>query len=167
MILKQRKFLLAGFQEVLQKVWCFNSWHCMFCDALFVVSAQLINGFYLPLKSDELKDFFSKYGNVEEHQIIREHATNRSRGFGFVVFESEKVVDNLLANGNKIDMEGTQVSYWQWSLMVLGVDKYVNILYEGTLKGFTLKCSPNCKNACISFHDNFTLLLHSIFHVST
>lgn len=139
----------------------------MFCDALFVVAAQLIDGFYLPLKSDELKDFFSKYGSVEEHQIIREHATNRSRGFGFVVFESEKVVDNLLANGNKIDMEGTQVSYWQWSLMVLSVDKYVNILYEGTLKGFTLKCSPNCKNTCISIHDNFTLLLHSIFHVST
>lgn len=76
---------------------------------------------------------------MEEHQIIREHATNRSRGFGFVVFESEKVVDNLLANGNKIDMEGTQVSYWQWSLMVLGVDKYVNILYGTNIERFYFK----------------------------
>lgn len=45
-----------------------------------------------------------------EHEIIRDHATKRSRGFGFIVFDSEKAVDNILANGNMIDMAGTQVS---------------------------------------------------------
>jgi len=60
--------------------------------------------------SDELKNFFSKHGNVVEHEIIRDHTTKRSRGFGFVVFDSDKAVDNLLADGNMIDMDGTQVS---------------------------------------------------------
>lgn len=45
-----------------------------------------------------------------EHEIIRDHTTKRSRGFGFVVFDNDKVVDNLLADGNMIDMDGTQVS---------------------------------------------------------
>ncbi|KAK9107354.1 hypothetical protein Syun_023365 [Stephania yunnanensis] len=59
--------------------------------------------------SYEFKNFFSKHGKVVEHQIIRDHNTNRSRGFGFIVFDHEQVVDDLLANGNMIDMVGTQV----------------------------------------------------------
>lgn len=48
-----------------------------------------------------------------DHQIIRDHATNRSRGFGFIIFDSEQVVDDLLANGNMIDLAGSQVSWVQ------------------------------------------------------
>jgi hypothetical protein len=45
-----------------------------------------------------------------EHEIIRDHSTNRSRGFGFVVFDAEKTVDELLAKkGNMIDLNGSQV----------------------------------------------------------
>ena len=36
--------------------------------------------------------------------------TKRSRGFGFIVFASEQVVDDLLANGNMIDLAGSKVS---------------------------------------------------------
>lgn len=46
-----------------------------------------------------------------EHEIIRDHTTKRSRGFGFVVFDSEQVVDNILVDTNKIDMGGTKVHY--------------------------------------------------------
>lgn len=60
---------------------------------------------------DELKDFFAKYGTIVEHQIIRDHETNRSRGFGFVIFDSEEVVDELLSKGNMVDMADTQVSF--------------------------------------------------------
>lgn len=60
--------------------------------------------------SDEFKDFFSKYGQVAEHEIIKDHVTKRPRGFGFIVFENEQAVDEILKNGNMIDMNGTQVS---------------------------------------------------------
>ena len=60
--------------------------------------------------SDEFRSFFSKYGDVMEHQIICDHATNRSRGFHFIIFDSEEVVDDVLSKGNMIDMAGTQVS---------------------------------------------------------
>ncbi|KAK8966089.1 Ribonucleoprotein [Platanthera guangdongensis] len=59
--------------------------------------------------SDEFKSFFSKYGKVVEHEIITDHVTKRSRGFGFVIFDSEKVVDELLSKGNMIEIAGSQV----------------------------------------------------------
>ncbi|GLT94225.1 hypothetical protein SLE2022_119780 [Rubroshorea leprosula] len=68
-----------------------------------------VGGIPTTMTEDEFKDFFSKYGKVLEHEVIRDHATKRSRGFGFIVFDSEKVVDNLLAEGNMIDIQGTQV----------------------------------------------------------
>ncbi|KAI3907624.1 hypothetical protein MKW98_016268 [Papaver atlanticum] len=50
------------------------------------------------------------YFNVpDEHMIMRDHATSRSRGFGFVTFETEEAVDDLLSKGNKIDFAGSQV----------------------------------------------------------
>nr|CBH19571.1 RNA recognition motif containing protein [Oryza sativa Indica Group] len=48
---------------------------------------------------DDFKHFFQKYGPVVDHQIMRDHQTKRSRGFGFIVFSSDQVVDDLLANG--------------------------------------------------------------------
>lgn len=41
---------------------------------------------------------------------MRDHSTSRSRGFGFITFETEQAVDDLLANGNRLDMAGSQVS---------------------------------------------------------
>ena len=45
-----------------------------------------------------------------DHQIMFDRETKRSRGFGFVVFASEETVDDLLANGNMIDLAGSKVS---------------------------------------------------------
>jgi hypothetical protein len=39
-----------------------------------------------------------------------DHETKRSRGFGFIVFASEQVVDDLLANENMVDLAGSKVS---------------------------------------------------------
>lgn len=51
-----------------------------------------------------------QYGEVQEHQIMRDHSTSRSRGFGFITFEAEQAVDDLLAKGNKLELAGAQVS---------------------------------------------------------
>nr|CAB3482677.1 unnamed protein product [Digitaria exilis] len=76
----------------------------------FKTKKIFVGGLPSALKEDEFKDFFSKFGKVMEHEIIRDHATNRSRGFGFIVFDAEKTVDELLAKkGNMIDLNGSQV----------------------------------------------------------
>ncbi|XP_022740413.1 heterogeneous nuclear ribonucleoprotein 1-like isoform X2 [Durio zibethinus] len=68
-----------------------------------------VGGIPSTVSEDEFKDFFSQHGEVKEYQIMRDHATNRSRGFGFITFETEQAVDDLLAKGNKIDFAGAQV----------------------------------------------------------
>ncbi|XAR68244.1 hypothetical protein NMG60_11003313 [Bertholletia excelsa] len=75
----------------------------------FKTKKIFVGGIPTSVNEDEFKDFFSKHGKVVEHEIIRDHVTKRSRGFGFIVFDNEQVVDDLLANGNMIDMAGTQV----------------------------------------------------------
>ncbi|XP_031481585.1 heterogeneous nuclear ribonucleoprotein 1 [Nymphaea colorata] len=68
-----------------------------------------VGGIPPTVTEDEFKNFFGKYGKVVDHQIIRDHTTNRSRGFGFIVFDSEQVVDDLLVKGNMVDLMGTKV----------------------------------------------------------
>ncbi|KAL8501741.1 hypothetical protein ACS0TY_021018 [Phlomoides rotata] len=75
----------------------------------FKTKKIFVGGIPTAVTEDELKSFFSKYGKVVEHEIIRDHVSKRSRGFGFIVFDNEQVVDNILADGNMIDMAGTQV----------------------------------------------------------
>lgn len=95
-----------------------------------------------------------------EHEIIRDHATKRSRGFGFIVFDSEEVVDNMLANGNLIDMEGTQVSTQS------DVHRYVCILCGETVQsGMSNSSIDGCNNYCYSqvkYHYVLLLVLRDL-----
>ncbi|GMH10975.1 hypothetical protein Nepgr_012816 [Nepenthes gracilis] len=75
----------------------------------FKTKKIFVGGIPTTLTDEEFKDFFSKYGKVVEHEIIRDHASKRSRGFGFIVFDSDKIVDDVLAGGNMIDMNGNRV----------------------------------------------------------
>ena len=51
----------------------------------------------------ELRDTFSKFGEVEDARIIKERSSGRSRGFGFVTFcdaeEGNRALENL--NGSE------------------------------------------------------------------
>ena len=38
---------------------------------------------------DELRQYFSKFGALKDSIVMVDRNTNRSRGFGFVTFESE------------------------------------------------------------------------------
>jgi hypothetical protein len=58
---------------------------------------------------DELQEYFSKFGKISERQIMQDRETGRSRGFGFVTFESEDSVDDLLAHNVKLELGGKPV----------------------------------------------------------
>ncbi|KAG6395713.1 hypothetical protein SASPL_141837 [Salvia splendens] len=68
-----------------------------------------VGGLPLSLTEDDLRDYFSSYGNIVEHQIMLDHKTNRSRGFGFVTFESEDSVEKIFSDGRMHELGGKQV----------------------------------------------------------
>ncbi|XP_062178902.1 heterogeneous nuclear ribonucleoprotein 1-like isoform X2 [Phragmites australis] len=68
-----------------------------------------VGGIPPSLTEDKLKEHFSSYGKVAEHQIMLDHSTGRSRGFGFVTFESEDAVERVMSEGRMHDLGGKQV----------------------------------------------------------
>ncbi|CAO2814306.1 unnamed protein product [Amaranthus hypochondriacus] len=84
----------------------------------FKTKKIFVGGIPTTVTEGEFKEFFSKYGKVVEHEIILDHATKRSRGFGFIVFDNEKVVDDILADGNMIEMNDSRVSLVLWLIGV-------------------------------------------------
>ncbi|KAL9271426.1 Heterogeneous nuclear ribonucleoprotein 1-like protein [Drosera capensis] len=82
-----------------------------------------VGGIPSTVSEDEFKSFFSTYGEVVEHNIIRDCETNRSRGFGFIIFDKEEVVDSILSNGNMLDFAGIKVLIILFSCLQVEIKK--------------------------------------------
>lgn len=53
---------------------------------------------------DELRDFFSQYGSIQDTKLILDMSTGRSKGFGFITYTSSNDCENALAaNGAELD----------------------------------------------------------------
>jgi RNA recognition motif-containing protein len=50
-----------------------------------------------PFSSEILKSYFQQFGKVIEANIVYNHETMKSRGFGFVIFQDEKTVEDVLS----------------------------------------------------------------------
>ncbi len=58
---------------------------------------------------EEMKEFFSEAGTVIDVRIIRDKETNRSKGFGFVSFETEEGVNKAIEVLNGKDFGGRPI----------------------------------------------------------
>lgn len=67
-----------------------------------------VAGISFEANDDQVAQYFSRFGQVEKATIIKDVQTSRSRGFGFVTFVDEGVVQDVLAqhNANKLEWEG-------------------------------------------------------------
>lgn len=52
---------------------------------------------------EKLVDHFSKYGEIVDYTIMKDNATGRSRGFGFLTFKDTSSVDALLKERHILD----------------------------------------------------------------
>ncbi len=74
-------------------------------DSASLESAQLYVG-NLPyrMRERQLREFFEKFGSIDNIRIIKNHHNGRSKGFGFVTFSNQQEAQKALkTNGELFD----------------------------------------------------------------
>ena len=94
-----------------------------------------VGGLEPSVTDKDLIDFFSKFGEVKDASVLFDNNRNASRGFGFVTFEDQKTVEQLVKDnhfyikGRKIDVKKAQPKSEQKAKNILfqsGVDVVLN-----------------------------------------
>jgi len=76
-------------------------------------SKLFVGGLSYGTDDQSLKDAFNSYGNVTEVKVIIDRESGRSRGFGFVNFDSEESAGSALSSmdGQELHGRNIRVSY--------------------------------------------------------
>ena len=56
--------------------------------------------------NQDLEELFGQYGNVTEARVVNDRETGRSRGFGFVSFDSAEAAESAVNAQNGQDFQG-------------------------------------------------------------
>ncbi|CAH6720282.1 nuclear polyadenylated RNA-binding protein 4 [[Candida] jaroonii] len=64
---------------------------------------MFIGGLNWDTTEQNLIDYFGKYGEIIDHTIMRDSASGRSRGFGFLTFADPRAVDEVLKQDHILD----------------------------------------------------------------
>ena len=47
---------------------------------------------------DDLREFYSQFGEITDCIVMKDKSTGKSRGFGFVTYSNASMVDEAMAN---------------------------------------------------------------------
>ncbi|CAI9753771.1 unnamed protein product [Fraxinus pennsylvanica] len=113
-----------------------------------------VGGLPLTLHEDELKEYFSSYGNIVERQIMMDHNTGRSRGFGFVTFENEDSVEKIFSDGRMHELGGKEVEIKRAEPKRFGFDHSTEGRFRG--RGSSSKSVGNYDNSSEGFRGGYS-----------
>lgn len=57
----------------------------------------------------QFREYFEQFGKIADAQIMQDHLSGRSRGFGFVTFEEESSVEKVFSSGTMHEISGKKV----------------------------------------------------------
>ena len=61
------------------------------------------------VQDEDLKDFFTEYGEVTSAKVITDKFTGKSRGFGFVEMSDEEAAKKAIAELDQATVEGRNI----------------------------------------------------------
>jgi RNA recognition motif-containing protein len=61
------------------------------------------------IQDEDLRDFFTPYGEVTSAKIINDRETGRSRGFGFVEMSDDTASQKAISELNEASVEGRTI----------------------------------------------------------
>lgn len=70
-----------------------------------------VGGIHIGVDEDELRSCFNVLDEVQEVILMRDRETNKSRGFAFITFTSERGVEKALSNKDFTIRDRTVVFY--------------------------------------------------------
>jgi cold-inducible RNA-binding protein len=62
------------------------------------------------LKTEDLEKMFSEFGDIEDCIVVTDRETNRSKGFGFVTFESEDQAKKAVETMHEKEFDGRKIT---------------------------------------------------------
>lgn len=62
------------------------------------------------VNDDKLRELFGAFGEVTEATIIKDKFSGRSKGFGFVTFANDEDANKSIAEMNKKQIEGREIT---------------------------------------------------------
>ncbi len=72
-------------------------------------SKLFVGGLSWDTTDQSLNDAFAEFGNVTEAKVIHDRDTGRSRGFGFVTFDSPDSARAALDAMNETELDGRNI----------------------------------------------------------
>ncbi|GMH17991.1 hypothetical protein Nepgr_019832 [Nepenthes gracilis] len=65
-------------------------------DEKFRTKKIFVGGLSANLTEEEFKNYFERFGRITDVVVMHDSMTNRPRGFGFITFDSEEVVETIM-----------------------------------------------------------------------
>jgi len=63
-------------------------------------SFNILGGLTWDTTQEDLREYFSSFGNITDCSIKHDPSTGRSRGFAFLVFDSKDIVERILSQND-------------------------------------------------------------------
>ncbi len=89
-----------------------------------------IGGISWETTEEKLRDYFKAYGEVTETVIMKDRATGRARGFGFVIFADPAVADRVVNEKHTIDGRTVSLSYLRRRFFRAGMRVGLNVMSD-------------------------------------
>ncbi|EPB77331.1 hypothetical protein ANCCEY_03566 [Ancylostoma ceylanicum] len=88
---------------------------------------MFIGGLSWQTTAEGLRDYFGRFGEVNECMVMRDPATKRARGFGFITFVDPASVDRVLATEeHELDGKKRSLNFIGFSFRGFGFITFVD-----------------------------------------